>query len=382
MAKTERKCSCGSPLRADNATGRCRACYDAERRATRDRKRENEEGPALVSVEGQLVARKLVAERDEVKRRLSEALDELESFRYRQSTLEEMAKGLDRTIVIRPHEGSGTSEATPVILASDWHAEEVILPAQVNGLNAFNLDVAHARIERFFQASLNLIKNHLNPGVAIRDVLVFLGGDFITNDIHDELVENVALGPMKAIVWVYNRLVAGINFWLNHSAYNYTFVCKVGNHARTTKKVHFSKENEHSLEYLLYVMLAEEFKDEPRVKFEMQDGYHSYVTVYDKVIRFHHGHAINYGGGIGGLTIPVTKAIAGWDKGRRADLDCFGHFHQTVSNQKFKCNGSLIGYNAFAVRIKADYEIPQQTMFLVDKKRGVTCTWPILVEKK
>lgn len=290
-----------------------------------------------------------------------------------------MRSGFDTTIRIEPREGSGTSEAIPVIVASDWHAEEIVLPAQVSGLNAFNPEIADARIKRFFQASTNLMRNHLNPGVNIHDVVVFLGGDFITNDIHEELVENVAMKPTEAIIWVQNRLIAGIDFYLNHTPYSYTFVCKVGNHSRTTKKTYFSQENGHSLENLLYVWLADHYRSEPRVKFDIRDGYHTYMDVYSTTIRFHHGHAIKYGGGVGGLTIPANKAIAAWDKARHADLDVFGHFHQTKSDQKWKCNGSLIGYNSFGVAIKGDFEPPRQTLFLVDKKRGVTCDWPILV---
>jgi len=44
------------------------------------------------------------------------------------------------------------------------------------------------------------------------------------------------------------------------------------------------------------------------------------------------------------------------DKARHADLDVFGHFHQLKNLGNWVCNGSIIGYNAFALRIKADYE--------------------------
>jgi hypothetical protein len=109
---------------------------------------------------------------------------------------------------------------------------------------------------------------------------------------------------------------------------------------------------------------------------------HSYVKVYDTMIRFQHGHAIKYGGGVGGIYIPVNKAIAQWNKGRHADLDVFGHFHQARDGGNFICNGSNIGYNSFALSIKADYEQPRQQLFLMDKKRGRTCTWPILTGEK
>jgi hypothetical protein len=45
-------------------------------------------------------------------------------------------------------------------------------------------------------------------------------------------------------------------------------------------------------------------------------------------------------------------------------------------------NGSLIGFNPFAVSIGAKYEPPQQAFFLVDSKRGKTASYPIWVEDR
>lgn len=294
--------------------------------------------------------------------------------------LDRFREGVASTFEITPREGSGTSEATPVVVASDWHIEEIVTPASVSGLNEFNLEIAEARVRRFFQATLNLIRNHLHPGVSIHTVVLALLGDFITNDIHGaENAEANALLPIDAILRVQGWLVSGIEFLLEHSDYEFVIPCKVGNHSRTTQTTRFTTETGHSLETLLYVYLADHFRNEPRVKFVIDNGYHTYLTVYDKTIRFHHGHAIKYGGGIGGLFIPTYKAISQWEKGRHADLDVFGHFHQSKDGGNFLCNGSLIGYNTFALSIKADFERPQQTLFLVDKKRGITCRWPILL---
>lgn len=323
--------------------------------------------------------KRLQSELTLVKAKYEAALVAIEQRDAEMTVFADLRAGFDDSLSITPREGSGTSEATVVIAASDWHAEEIVVPAQVNGLNEFNLEIADQRITRFFQASTNLMKKHLNPGVHIHDVVMLLGGDFITNDIHEELVENVALKPTEAIIWVQNRLVAGINFYLTHTPYTYTFVCKVGNHSRTTKKTHFSQENGHSLEYLMYRFLANEYRNEPRVRFVIDGGYLSYMDIYTTTVRFHHGHAVKYNGGVGGLTIPTNKSIASWNDGRRAHLDVFGHFHTSFDGGKFIANGSLIGYNSFAVSIKAPYERPQQSLFLIDKRRGRTCHWPILV---
>jgi hypothetical protein len=57
----------------------------------------------------------------------------------------------------------------------------------------------------------------------------------------------------------------------------------------------------------------------------------------------------------------------------------FGHFHQLKDGGDFVSNGSLIGYDSYALSIKADYEEPRQALILMDKKRGRTSLWPVFV---
>jgi hypothetical protein len=184
---------------------------------------------------------------------------------------------------------------------------------------------------------------------------------------------------MEALETVQDALASGISFLLKNSKYDIKIPCHSGNHARTTKTTFVGSEYGHSLEYFMYKNLEKLFKKESRVKFDIVRGYHSYQEVYDMTIRFHHGHGIRYYGGVGGIFIPAYKAVAQWNKAKHADLDCFAHFHQHKDGGSFISNGSLIGYNPFAIRIKADYEPPRQTFFLIDSKRGKTCVWPIIV---
>ena len=88
----------------------------------------------------------------------------------------------------------------------------------------------------------------------------------------------------------------------------------------------------------------------------------------------------HHGGGIGGVSIPAYKKISQWQRAKYADLDIFGHLHQMKDGGNFLLNGSMIGYNAFAVRIGADYEQPKQTFVLINKKRGKTLVCPITFE--
>ena len=330
-----------------------------------------------ITVDQDREKRRAVSELSHLRKRYNDALTTIERQESELRAMNVLEQGRE-TFTITPTQGHRTSEGTAVIVASDWHVEENV-GAETGGLNVYNLDIAKQRAEKFFQGGLRLV-NLLQQDITINTVILALLGDFISNDIHEEFLDTNELTPMHAIVAAQNFLLSGIEFLLANSQVNLVIPCHSGNHARTTRTTRFSSENGHSIEYLMYLYLAAYFRKEPRVTFIIPEGMHSYLQVYDTTIRFHHGHATRYQGGIGGIYIPVNKSIAQWNKARHADLDVFGHFHQLRDGGNFICNGSLIGYNAFALSIKADYEKPRQALFLLDRKRGRTCTWPIFVE--
>ena len=283
-----------------------------------------------------------------------------------------------QSLVIKPSSNGG-SEATAFVVASDWHCEETVRPEQISGLNTFNLKSADSRITKFFQNSTRLVQIAQRDS-HIKEMVVCLLGDFISGSIHEELVEGNSLLPIDAIIFAEARIRAGIEFYLKNTNLNLTIVCHAGNHSRITKKTHIATEQGNSLEFYMYNHLANLFANNKRVRFVIASGYHSYLDIYGFIVRLHHGHSVKYGGGVGGIYIPVNKAIAQWNKGRRADLDVFGHFHQLRDGGNFVCNGSLIGYNSFALSIKADYEPPKQAFFLIDRKHGKTLQAPIWLE--
>jgi len=280
----------------------------------------------------------------------------------------------------KPKKGSmkpvtlSTGEAVAVFCASDWHVEETVTSASTNGLNEFNLTIAEERIRTFFTSSVRLTEIQ-RSGCDIREAILWLGGDLMSGFIHEELQETNELTPTETILWLRDRLVEGITYLRKHFDGS-KIVANYGNHGRTTKKPRHATGYKNSYEWLLYSILASQI---PGVEWIVADSYMTYVPVYDRMLRFHHGDGLKYQGGIGGLTIPTEKAIASWNKAKLADLDVFGHWHTQQQNPKWVSNGSLIGYNAYALSIKAAYERPQQTFFLFDRHRGRTITAPIIL---
>lgn len=285
-----------------------------------------------------------------------------------------------QTIKIKTPPHSKSLSAVPFIIASDWHVEEEVKPATVNGLNSFNLKEADNRIAMFFNNSIRLLEKE-SRDIKVDTVVLALLGDFISSNIHEELSENCQLRPIEAIVWVQERLIAGIKLLLSKTKYDFVIVCHSGNHSRITKKIHNSTEAGNSLEYLMYKNIEAVFAGNKRIKMIVAEGYHSYLNLYGRTIRLHHGHGIKYGGGIGGIFIPTYKAIAQWNKAKKADLDIMGHFHQLKNGGNFICNGSLIGWSAYCVRIKADFERPLQKFFMFASNGFVIGEYPIFLEE-
>lgn len=373
---SKKLCPTCAVTKIDSHGSQCVKCYRAAQKAAKQANMAPPLTPAEQIHEDHKSAREKERQRD-LSARYREALRVIAEKQTALDAVTAIGDGPLGNIKIAPKFSSSTSEGTVVTPLSDWHIEENV-GAEVLGLNVYNLTIAERRAREAFQHSLRLVRL-LEQDIKISHWVLPLLGDFITNNIHGE--ENAELNevqPIEAITLAQSWISSGIDFLLNNTKQQFTIPCHSGNHARTTKTTHFSAENGHSLEYFMYVNLARYYAKEPRVKFVLPQGIHSYVDIYDTTIRFQHGHSIKYGGGVGGLYIPVNKAIAQWNKAKHADLDVFGHFHQLRDGGNFICNGSVIGYNGFAMSIKADFEPPRQTLFLQDKKRGRTCMWPVL----
>lgn len=337
--------------------------------------------PALqLDLEKEKIKAKQTSEKEQLKLATERIID-LES---KLESVLSIGQRTPQITIITPKEPSGSSESVAALIASDWHIEENVEAAAVGFKNEFNLDIAESRAMKFFQGGFRLF-DILRRDTTIKTIILGLLGDFITNTIHEDFQESNNLLPAEAIYKAECLIVSGIRSLLDNTEpdVELIIVCHSGNHGRMTKKQRGSTEAGNSLEHYMYYHLRDFFRGEPRIKFQIAEGYHSFVHLFDDryLIRFHHGHAINYGGGVGGITIPVNKAIAQWNiADKNVNLDVFGHFHQFIDAGNFVANGSLIGYNDFAVRIKAAYEKPQQAFFLINKKwNAKTMVTPIFL---
>jgi hypothetical protein len=271
--------------------------------------------------------------------------------------------------------------ATVIVALSDWHVEERVDPATVNGLNDYDLDVADKRITELAERFTTLLE-HARQLVQVPRVVVWLGGDFLSGHIHPDTAELAQLPPLSAIRWAGERIRGFLDLVADMTP-EVIVATNSGNHGRSTEKLRVGTELDHSFEQHMYITMAGQ-ETRKNVRWQVGEGYLNVVDIDGFRVRFHHGHAVSYGGGVGGITIPTNKAIAAWDRIDRADLTVFGHWHQFswLRAGRYVSNGSLIGHSAYATKIKASYEPPCQAFIVVDHKRGeVTDAKPIFCDR-
>lgn len=267
-----------------------------------------------------------------------------------------------------------------ILALSDWHFEEIVTREQTNGMNEYTPEIARRRVKHTFEKAAEYWDRYTHGAT---DLVVGLLGDFITGFIHEELEETNALSPMQACYEVMDLMQSGLRFLAKETKAKTIMVpCCFGNHSRTTKKRRIKTEWRHSYEYALYERLGVVFQSHPKIKVFPAKSYMQHVEVQGRCVRFHHGHAIKYAGGVGGITIPVTKRVARWDRSKKSDLDLFGHFHSLQSGEGFRwiCNGSLIGQTEYSADLGFDPTEPKQAMIVFDRKYGVRTVASIISE--
>lgn len=321
---------------------------------------------------GDLTKRKEAAWKKDMEAKYRALLGEYEMSEKRFDALLNIKEQVDITR-IEPLAASSKDESIPIIQLSDWHFEERVDPATINGMNEYNLDIASYRWTKCIQNSLKLVHKERHSS-EIKQMCLWLGGDFITGYIHEELEESNYLSPTQATRFAKEKIITAIKFYLEYGKFDRIVIpCNFGNHGRTNKKPRVSTGYKNSYEWMMYNDIADYFSDNKKVQFIIPSGMFAYVDLMGYTIRFFHGDSIGYGGGIGGLTIPLIKALQRYDQQQHAYYNFMGHFHQLwQATKNCRVNGSGIGYGPYAQRIGASPEDPRQGFNLLDKRYGMT----------
>ena len=260
-----------------------------------------------------------------------------------------------------------------IALFSDAHIEEMVNPSTVLGLNEYNLDIAEERIKKYF---VNLVKA-LNED-HVENLVFAVLGDLVTGFLHDDHIQTNNCTPLEAIYIAQNLLYSGLEYIVENSTVEHIkFIGIVGNHSRTTKKIQHTNGYKMSYEWLMYKNIEREIKlTNLPIEVEIPSSEMAVLNTSDgKRYMFMHGFQIKGSGNqtVCGIYPALNRLSLKLDRNFHQDKIYIGHFHSCISIPNATVNGSIIGYNAFALTNGFSYEEPAQ-MYELFNENGLVLT--------
>jgi predicted phosphodiesterase len=281
---------------------------------------------------------------------------------------------------LQPGKGKASKRATVCTMLSDTHFDEVVNPDEVNHLNAYNREIASARLRRYFNRVISIPRDHF-AGPEYSGVVVFMGGDMISGDIHDELVQTNEDTVLGTLLYWSEQLAAGFEMLADfYPAVHVVSVC--GNHGRRTRKERAKLRARDSFDWLLSHMTKRACSNK-KITWDIPEEADARVTVQNTRYLLTHGNlGFSGGNGIGGAWTAIMRGDIRRRQreafgGQPYDVLLAGHYHTYRLGNEFVINGSMKGVDEYAYVNSFGLEVPKQALWLETPAFGAFAHTPI-----
>lgn len=289
-----------------------------------------------------------------------------------------ISEGADWIKGARKSKGSVTG--IPTLFLSDLHMDEVVKPAQIGYVNEYDHQIAEARFKHTIKTTVELLKRYMSAP-KYEGIVLALGGDIVSGNIHEELRETNAQHINQTIIWVAGLITDAIHLLLEE--FGKVFVpCVVGNHGRHDKKPRAKGAVIDNHEWLIYQWVASKFLNDDRVTFYIPEETDANFTIYRTRYNLNHGNQYRGGSGISGIFSPLMLGMARKQARQVAvqnpfDVMMIGHWHQYIHTEKLIVNGSMKGYDEYAHQSNFSFELPQQALWITHPELGMIYRMPV-----
>lgn len=275
------------------------------------------------------------------------------------------------------------SPGIPTLFISDVHYAEKVDAKQIGGLNSYGVSIADKRIQTLFSNTQKLVSDYVK--IDNNALVVALGGDMLSGNIHDELRETNDLPIIEAARQLAYQLSQGIHEMAG--AFQSIHVpCVVGNHGRMSHKPAAKGAVDNNFDHLVYLFMAEILKQDRNVMLHISDSLDLDFQIFNTRYKLTHGDQFKCAGGVGGIWPPLMKGNANKQKraaalGQSYDYLMMAHFHQLGFVESLIVNGSVKGYDEYAFRMNLPFERPQQGLWLTHPQEGLTIKMPVFCDE-
>ncbi len=285
----------------------------------------------------------------------------------------------------RRSKGSHARESI-VLFLSDIHMGEVVSISAMGGRNSYNMRIAAARLERYFQSVVKLGTEHWT-GPPPDSIYFVLGGDLVSGEIHEELAKTNDLQAIPAVRVLAEALAAGLRL-LRESfpGIPINVISVPGNHGRNTKKPEAKGFAINSYDTLVGLLLEwwAATTGIKNVTFSAPHTGDALVSIHGWNVLFTHGDRIGSRGG-SGFVGPAATAARGMQKivqdylaeKQVVDVIVMGHFHTPLELEYGFVGSSLVGPSEYSRSGRMRSHPASQWMLSIHPQYGVARRWKI-----
>lgn len=246
------------------------------------------------------------------------------------------------------HVKSGHSEIATAII-SDLHLSERVRRQESNNINVYSSMVAANRMWEHTQTVKQILSLHKSLYKLDKLWLPILG-DMINGSIHPELALTNDLTDPAATVLA-SRLLAMEVEELMGLGLPMQADCIVGNHPRLTLKMPTKRMAHLSFDWVVYEMLADQFKKNDQIDITVHTGQIALVQQYGWRFALEHGIDVSSGAEealedrIRALFDDPTYRQATGLTGASFDMILMGNMHKSKVLERTRVNGCFTGQN-------------------------------------
>jgi hypothetical protein len=272
---------------------------------------------------------------------------------------------------------------------TDWHLDEVVEPDEMMGMNAYNADIAHLRMQRWLDKVVTLPREYMS-GMKIEGLVIPATGDLFTGEIHAELKESNERKLLASVLY-WMEPVIGILESLEREYPAVAVHAVVGNHGRLSPKPIFKGRVHDNVEWLFWSVIRDRLKDRgSKVIVNVSPSMDLNVPIYGRNHLLTHGDQFRGGSGISGAFAPLSLGAHRKTKrqmiaGSPMETMVIGHLHQLINIPGVIMGGCMKGYDeyAFGLNLPPDPNGAAQAMWVTTPERAQTIWMPIyLTDRK
>lgn len=277
---------------------------------------------------------------------------------------------------LEPDKKRGAGRRAVILHVSDIQYGEVIDYEAMDGVNSYNIEIANARIARYFQKAHRFL-TELWLGTPAEEVIVLLNGDMISGALHHELDRTDNERPLMASKLVAEQLIAGIRLIAN-AGFRVRVISTPGNHGRMTLKPESKGHALQNYDTLVAWFVESAFSGSARVSVQYSKSVDALFCVFAFPMLVTHGDRMGSRGGTGFLGATATilrghhKLMADYAaRGIHLYKVWTGHFHTPAVTIHGFANNTMAGASEYSRDGRMNVTPAAQDYAVVEENHGV-----------